>query len=233
MIKGRINSFQSLGTVDGPGVRFVVFMQGCHLRCIYCHNPETWTLSGGEEYTPEEVVQKVNKYRSYIKNGGVTVTGGEPLLQVEFVTELFKQLKSEGLHTAIDTSGFSHIDKCAELFKYTDLAICDFKFTSDEEYRKYTGRGIDEIVQFLDLASEHNVSVHIRQVIVPNINDNKENILKLKELLSKYNNIEKIELLPFRKLCLEKYEEMNLEFALKDTEEMSIDKIRELEEYLK
>ncbi len=222
-----------MGTVDGPGVRFVVFMQGCHLRCIYCHNPETWALNGGTEYTPEEVVQRVLKYRTYIKNGGVTVTGGEPLLQIDFVTELFKQLKLEGLHTAIDTSGFSNLEKCDELFKYTDLAICDFKFTTDEEYRKYTGRGIDEVVKFLDLANEHKVPVHIRQVIVPNMNDNKENILRLKEHLSKYDNIEKIELLPFRKLCLEKYEEMKLEYALKDTDEMSMEKIEELKEYLK
>ncbi len=120
---GKIQSFQSLGTVDGPGVRYVIFMQGCHLRCIYCHNPETWALEGGTEYTPEQVVEQVKRYRGYIKNGGVTVTGGEPLLQIDFVTELFKQLQSEGFHTALDTSGFSNLEKCDELFKYTDLVI--------------------------------------------------------------------------------------------------------------
>ncbi len=231
-MKGRINSFQSLGTVDGPGVRYVVFMQGCHLRCIYCHNPETWNIGGADEYDSEEVVEKILKYKAYIKNGGVTVTGGEPLLQVDFVTDLFKKLKAENIHTAIDTSGFSNLEKCKELFRYTDLVICDVKFTSDEEYRKYTGRGIDEVLAFLDLTKEMNIPVHTRQVIVPNINDTEENILKLKQLLSKYDNIEKKELLPFRKLCLEKYEDMNIEFKLKDTEEMNINKILDLQKIL-
>ncbi len=227
-MKGYINSFQSLGTVDGPGVRYVIFMQGCHLRCIYCHNPETWKLGVGDEYTTDEVVEKVLKYKSYIKKGGVTVTGGEALLQIEFVTELFKKLKANDIHTAIDTSGFSNIDKCKELFKYTDLVICDFKFTTDEEYKKYTGRGMSEVLDFLKLTKMCKIPVHIRQVIVPNLNDSEENVYKLKEILSDYDNIEHIELLPFRKLCLEKYEEMNLEFKLKDTEEMNPDRIREL-----
>ncbi len=231
-MKGRINSFQSLGTVDGPGVRYVVFMQGCHLRCIYCHNPETWNVGGADEYESDEVVEKILKYKSYIKNGGVTVTGGEPLLQIDFVTELFRKLKEQNIHTAIDTSGFSNLEKCKDLFKYTDLVICDVKFTSDEEYRKYTGRGIDEVLNFLDIANEMNIPVHVREVIVPNINDTEENIYKLKDLLSKYDNIEKIDLLPFRKLCLEKYEEMNLEFKLKDTDEMSHEKIKELQKIL-
>lgn len=231
-MKGRINSFQSLGTVDGPGVRYVVFMQGCHLRCIYCHNPETWNVGGADEYESDEVVEKILKYKSYIKNGGVTVTGGEPLLQIDFVTELFRKLKEQNIHTAIDTSGFSNLEKCKDLFQYTDLVICDVKFTSDEEYRKYTGRGIDEVLNFLDIANEMNIPVHVREVIVPNINDTEENIYKLKDLLSKYDNIEKIDLLPFRKLCLEKYEEMNLEFKLKDTDEMSHEKIKELQKIL-
>lgn len=233
MVKGRINSFQSLGTVDGPGVRFVVFMQGCHLRCIYCHNPETWNLNGGDEYTAVEVLEKIKKYKNYIKNGGVTVTGGEPLLQIDFVIELFKLLKKEGLHTAIDTSGYSNLDKCDELLKYTDLVICDLKFTSDKEYRENTGRGIDEVLNFLSLTQKYNVPVHIREVIVPNINDTEENILKIKEICSNYKNIEKIELLPFRKLCLEKYEELGIEFRLKNTDEMSYDKINHLYKFLK
>ncbi len=232
-MKGRINSFQSLGTVDGPGVRYVVFMQGCHLRCIYCHNPETWDLNkGGDLYTTEEVLTRILKYKSYIKNGGVTVTGGEPLLQIDFVIELFKLLKKENIHTAIDTSGFSNLDKCEELFKYTDLVICDVKFTNDEDYKNYTGRSINEVLNFLDLCQKHNVPVNVRQVIVPNINDNEESVLSLKQLLSKYDNIEKVDLLPFRKLCLEKYEQMGLEFKLKDTDEMSHEKIKVLEELL-
>ncbi len=227
---GRIQSFQSLGTVDGPGVRYVVFMQGCHLRCIYCHNPETWSLTGGKEYTPQEVFEQIKKYKSYIKNGGVTVTGGEPLLQIEFVTELFKLLKEDGIHTALDTAGFANGADCSELFKYTDLIICDLKFTSDEEYKKYTGKGIGEVLDFLDKTLEHSIPLHIREVIVPNINDTEEYIKGLNELLSKYTNVEKVELLPFRKLCLEKYEEMGLNFRLKDTAEMSKSRTTELEQ---
>ncbi len=230
---GKIQSFQSLGTVDGPGVRYVVFMQGCHLRCIYCHNPETWSLDGGDEYTPDEVFEQIKRYKNYIKKGGVTVTGGEPLLQSEFVTELFKLLKAEGIHTALDTSGFSNGADLTELFKYTDLIICDVKFTSNEDYKKYTGKGIDEVLAFLDKTSEYNIPVHVREVIVPGINDNENYIKSLKELLSKYSNIEKIDLLPFRKLCLEKYEEMGIDFRLKDTEEMSKIRTTELESLLK
>ncbi len=232
-VKGRIQSFQSLGTVDGPGVRYVVFMQGCHLRCIYCHNPETWNLNGGIEYSVDDVVGKISKYKKYIAHGGVTVTGGEPLLQAEFVTELFKRLKEDGIHTALDTSGFSNLDKCDELFKYTDLIICDIKFTTDEEYKKYTGRGIGEVIAFLDKAMEKNIPVHVREVIVPNINDTDEYVLGLKKFLSKYTNIVKIELLPFRNLCLEKYEELGINFRLKDTEQMNNERIKELSELLK
>ncbi len=230
---GKIQSFQSLGTVDGPGVRYVVFMQGCHLRCIYCHNPETWHLDGGMEYTPLEVFEQIKRYKNYIKNGGVTVTGGEPLLQTDFVTELFKLLKAEGIHTALDTAGFANGADLTELFKYTDLIICDVKFTSDEEYRKYTGKGIAEVLDFLDKTLENNIPLHIREVILPNINDSTEYIKGLKELLKKYTNIEKVELLPFRKLCLEKYEDLGLNFRLKDTDEMSKTRTEELEELFK
>lgn len=227
-MKGKIHSFQSLGTVDGPGIRYVVFMQGCHLRCVYCHNPDTWDINNSNEYTALEVFEKILKYKSYIKNGGVTVTGGEPLLQIDFVIELFKLLKNEGIHTALDTSGFSNLAKCDELLSYTDLVICDVKFNTDENYKKYTGRGISEVLDFLDLTKSLNIPVHIRQVIVPNINDTTENVKELKAILSNYPNIVKVEFLPFRKLCLEKYEQMNLDFKLKDTDEMSIERTKEL-----
>ncbi len=232
-MKGRINSFQSLGTVDGPGVRYVVFMQGCHLRCIYCHNPETWSMKGGNEYTAQDVVKKILRYKSYIKSGGVTVTGGEPLLQIDFLIELFKLLKKENIHTALDTSGYSNLDKCAELFEYTDLIICDLKFTTDEEYKRYTGRHISEVLSFLDLAKEHNKPVHIRHVVVPELNDSEEAINRLNEIISGYPNIEDVELIPFKKLCLEKYQDMGLDFKLKDTDEMSHSKLLDLKKIVK
>ncbi len=231
---GRIQSFQSLGTVDGPGVRYVVFMQGCNLRCVYCHNPETWDMKGGSNtFTTDEVVEKVLKYKAYIKKGGITVTGGEPLLQIDFVTELFKKMKAEGIHTAVDTSGYCDLSKVEELFKYTDLVICDVKFNNDENYRKYTGVPMQGVLDFLEATKKFNIPVNVRQVIVPGINDREENALELKEICNKFENIEKIDLLPFRKLCLEKYEQMGLEFKLKDTPEMSGDKTKEFMELIK
>ncbi len=231
---GRIQSFQSLGTVDGPGVRYVVFMQGCNLRCVYCHNPETWDKKGDSNtFTTDEVVTQVLKYRAYIKKGGVTVTGGEPLLQIDFVTELFKKLKEYGIHTAVDTSGYCNLEKCEELFKYTDLVICDLKFNNDENYRKYTGVPMQGVLDFLKVTEKFNVPVNIRQVIVPNINDTLENAVELKKICNGFSNIEKIDLLPFRKLCLEKYEQMGLEFKLKDTPEMSGEKTSEFMELIK
>lgn len=218
---GRISSFQTLGTLDGPGVRFVIFMQGCPLRCVYCHNPETWDIKGGDEYSAQEVFEKIIKYKSYIKNGGVTVSGGEPLLQIDFITELFKLLKNVGIHTAIDTSGIGIGDnkKIEELFKYTDLAICDLKFTNKEDYIKYTGGKLVDVQKFLDLTLENNIPIYIRQVIVPGLNDSQESINRLKEIVSKYTNMIKLELLPFRKLCLEKYENMGIDFPLANIEE--------------
>ncbi len=231
-MNGKIQSFQSLGTVDGPGIRYVVFMQGCNLRCICCHNPETWDLNAGKEYSVDEVIKRVLKYKPYMKKGGVTVTGGEPLIQIDFLIELFKRLKELNIHTALDTSGFGNHSKLEELFKYTDLILCDVKFNNDEDYKKYTGHGITEVLSFLDVADKCNVPVWIRRVIIPNISDTKDSILDMKELLSKYNNIEKYELLPFRKLCLEKYEELGIEFKLKDTPEMDEINTKKLQELL-
>lgn len=233
---GRIQSFQSLGTVDGPGVRNVIFLQGCPLRCVYCHNPETWDITSGYEYEACDIFEKILKYRPYTKNGGVTVTGGEPLLQIDFIIDLFKLLKNEGIHTAIDTSGFYYEKdrvKLDELLKYTDLIICDLKFTTEEEYKKYTGYSMCKVLEFLDIVNDSDTQVYIRQVVVPNINDTETNIIKLKEICNRYDNIEKIELLPFRKLCLEKYEQLNMEFKLKDTDEMSMYRLLELDEILK
>ena len=143
---GNIHSFESFGTVDGPGIRFVVFMQGCPMRCKYCHNPDTWGLSGGKKYTAEEVLKEVLKYKNYIASGGVTVTGGEPLMQIQFVTELFKMLKENGIHTALDTAGITFnqsdeksLEMHAELLKYTDLVLLDIKHIDDTEHKKLTG----------------------------------------------------------------------------------------------
>ncbi len=227
-IKGKIHSFQSMGAVDGPGLRCVVFMQGCPLRCIYCHNPDTHDSDGGDEYTPEEMLEKILRFKNYIKNGGVTVSGGEPLLQSDFVKELFTLLRENGIHTALDTSGIGDLIKAKELLTVCDLVLLDIKFLNVTDYEKYCGGSFRKVLEFLSLTKEMNVPLWIRQVIVPGINDGEENIREFLELLKDYENVKKIELLPFRKLCIPKYENLGIPFPLADTPEMSQEKIDEL-----
>ena len=177
-LKGKIHSFQSLGTVDGPGVRFVVFMQGCPLRCGCCHNPDTWDLSLGEEYTSEQILQKIIRFKEYFGDkGGLTVSGGEPLLQAEFVTELFKLCKNNGINTCLDTSGCVLNDNVKELLKYTDTLLLDIKYTENSLYLKHVGCLYDKVLEFLDYVNNCKVPTIIRQVVIPTLNDNKENIL--------------------------------------------------------
>ena len=231
-VTGRIHSFQSMGAVDGPGLRCVVFMQGCPLRCIYCHNPDTWRYDGGTEASPEELVQKILRYRSYITKGGVTVTGGEPLMQSAFVAELFRQLHTHGIHTALDTSCIGDPEGAKEVLRHTDLVLADVKFLSAEEYRYYCGGQFKTVQRFLELVDQMGIPMWIRQVIIPELNDRAEDILALRDFLNNYANIEKVELLPFRKLCLEKYEAMDLSFPLKDSPETTQERIAELYQYL-
>lgn len=225
-ITGRISSFQSMGTVDGPGIRNVIFLQGCPLGCIYCHNPETWDKNGGNEITDEEILNKILKYEKYIKkNGGVTVSGGEPLMQAEFVTSLFKKLKERGYHTAIDTSGIGSLKDAEEVLEYCDLVICDLKFTNNNDFEKYCHGNFETVLKFLRLSERMHKKLWIRQVIVPGINDSEEQVKKLKEIACNYSNLEKIELLPFRKLCTDKYKEMGIEFKAESIEQCGKDKL--------
>jgi len=212
-ISGRINSIQSLGTLDGPGIRFVVFMQGCNLRCGYCHNPDTWNLQEGSVTTPEELIDKVIRFKSYFgKDGGVTVSGGEPLLQAKFVTEFFKLCHKEGINTCLDTSGSILNSDAKELLNHTDRVLLDIKFTNDNDYKTYTGCSLNTPLLFLEELNCLNIPVTIRQVIVPTLNDSNENILKLKDIVKKYNCIDKIELLPFKKICKVKYDSLGMDF---------------------
>ncbi len=231
-ITGKISEFQSMGTVDGPGIRYVLFMQGCPLRCVYCHNPETWSTEG-KEYSVEEVVKKILNCREYItRNGGVTVSGGEPLMQWEFINELFIRMKEEGIHTSLDTSGICDIEGAKQVLEHTDLVICDLKFTSEEEYLKYTKGSLKKVFEFLDETKKQNVPLWIRHVVVPDINDNIKDIKKVNLIGKRYENLEKIELLPFRKLCISKYEGMKLDFPLKDKREISDKEIENFSRYL-
>ncbi|HEX2986233.1 MAG TPA: pyruvate formate-lyase-activating protein [Caproiciproducens sp.] len=230
---GKIHSFQSLGAVDGPGLRFVVFLQGCNLRCAYCHNPDTWNGSG-TEYSADEVCSKILRFRPYFgETGGVTVSGGEPLLQWEFVAELFRKLHKTGIHTALDTAGFGRPDGAREVLKHTDLVLCDLKFSDKENYRQYCGGRMQTALDFLKLTEELGVPLWIRHVVVPGLNDEKKQILKVAEIAAQYSNLKKMELLPFHKFCIPKYEAMGIDFPLKDYPECRPEEIQQLSEALK
>ncbi len=212
-IKGNIHSIQTLGTLDGPGVRFVVFMQGCNLRCSCCHNPDTWHMSGGNEYSPSEIADKAWRYREYFgTEGGITVSGGEPLLQAEFVHELFLLCHEKGINTCLDTSGSILNDAVMAMLAETDRVLLDIKYTDDSLYRKHVGCSIDTPLAFLSYLEKKQIPVTLRQVIIPTINDNEENILALKDIAQKHACIDKTELLPFRKICQVKYDKLNLPF---------------------
>lgn len=226
---GKVHSFQSMGAVDGPGLRCVVFMQGCPLRCVYCHNPDTHSFNGGDEYTPEDMLNKILRFRNYIKNGGVTVSGGEPLMQTGFVKELFTLLRENGIHTALDTSGIgADLEEAKKLLAVTDLVMLDIKFLDEKSYYEYCSSDFSKVIEFLKLTEEMKNPLWIRQVIVPGINDEEDNIHRLLHLLKDYSNVKKIELLPFRKLCVPKYENLGIPFPLADTEPCPQEKIDEL-----
>ena len=222
-MNGQIHSIQSLGTLDGPGVRCVVFLQGCPLRCIYCHNPDTWNPSGGVNMTPQEVFEKIKRYRSYYgSEGGVTVSGGEPLMQSAFVTELFTLCRQSGIHTAIDTSGHgADLKGLDSLLAVTDLVLLDVKMTTEDAYRQNIGGSLSKTLQMLDLLEENKIPVWIRHVVVPGVTDSEENLERLAKLLSGKRCIQKVEFLPFRKLCKEKYQQLGIDFPLADTDEAS------------
>ncbi len=210
--KGRISGFQSLGTLDGPGVRSVVFGVGCPLRCAYCHNPETWSEKG-EETTAGELADRILRFRPYTVRGGATFGGGEPLVQAKFFTALARLLKAEGMHIALDTSANVEGADVDELVSLIDLAIVDVKFASEEDYKKYTGGSLGLVKKFLDKLAALGKRVWIRQVTVPGLNDTESDVLRLREVIEPYKDIiDRVELLPFRKLCLEKYEQLGIPF---------------------
>ena len=226
---GKIHSFQSLGTVDGPGVRFVVFFQGCHLRCKCCHNPDTWSFSEGTEYTAEEIVKRVLRYREYFgKEGGITLSGGEPLLQADFAREIFTLCRQNGINTCLDTSGSILTETVKAVLKETDRVLLDIKYTNEEQYRENVGCTMKSALDFLDYLHEENIPVTVRQVIIPTVNDTEENMLALKKIISKYSNIDKTELLPFRKICQTKYDNMKLDFPFGHLPECKKDKVEAL-----
>lgn len=234
VLKGNVHSIQSLGTLDGPGVRFVVFLQGCNLRCGCCHNPDTWEMTGGAAYTPEEIVAKALRYREYFKEkGGITLSGGEPLLQAGFAREVFRLCHEAGINTCLDTSGSILTEDAKALLAETDRVLLDIKYTTDEDYHRYVGCDLERPLAFLEYLQEQQIPVTMRQVIIPSLNDNAENILALKEIAKTHPCIDKVELLPFRKICQVKYDKMEKEFAFGHLPEPTPDKMKELENLLR
>lgn len=230
-MKGYIHSIQSLGAVDGPGVRSVVFMQGCALRCAYCHNPDTWEFFGdnAQIFTPEELVEKLLRFRPYFgTEGGVTISGGEPLLQAEFVAEVFRLLQEQGIHTALDTAGQITGAQAEKVLKYTDLALVDLKFLTEQEYQINAKGSRKKVDEFLTLTQKMQVPVWIRHVVVPGLTATSEYLYQVKQQAEALPNLVKIEWLPFHDLCKEKYERMNLTFPLADTPVISHPEVEEL-----
>lgn len=221
-----------MGTVDGPGVRAVLFTEGCPLRCAYCHNPDTWEMKEESLVSSEEIAEKIIRLYPYIKNGGVTFSGGEPCMQSDFLYEVAVLLKEKNLHIALDTSGCILDESTKKLLSVTDMVLLDVKMTSEEDYERYTGGSLGKTVEFLSFLEDKGIEAWIRHVVVPGINDSEEDILRLKALLSPYKCITKTELLPFRTLCLEKYENMGIAFPLRDTPQTDGEKLKKLQELL-
>lgn len=229
-LKGSIDSIETLGLVDGPGIRTVVFLNGCKLRCLYCHNPEMWKIKD-YNMTVDELVNKILRYKPYYKdNGGVTFSGGEPLLQSDYLLEVCKRLKKEKINIALDTAGVGNYNE--KLLDYIDLIIFDIKAVKSDDYNYITGYKIDESLKFLNKCQEKNIKMWIRQVIVPKINDNEKNILELKKFISKLKNVEKVELLPYHTMAIDKYKKLDIEYKLTGLEAMNKEKCKKLEKLL-
>ena len=232
-VLGKIHSFQSLGTVDGPGVRYVVFMQGCNLRCSCCHNPDTWKVNSGDTYTAEQVANNAYRYKEYFgKDGGITISGGEPLLQAKFCERLFELCKEKGINTCLDTSGSILNNDVLSLLSFTDRVLLDIKYTNNQDYLKFVGCELDRVVEFLDVLNKKNITTTVRQVIIPTVNDNEDNILRLKRLTDKFPCVDKIELLPFKKICQVKYDNLNIPFPFGDLPTPTDESIKKLNQLL-
>ncbi len=230
---GYVHSIQSLGAVDGPGIRFTVFLQGCPLRCGCCHNPDTWEINAGTQYTAEEILKRAVRCKEYFgRDGGITVSGGEPLLQSDFVHEIFGLCHENGINTCLDTSGCILNDSVRALLLVTDRVLLDIKYTSDELYKKHVGTTIKAPLEFLSCLNAQKIKTTLRQVIIPTLNDNKENIEKIRKLKEEFSCIDTIELLPFKKMCRMKYDKMGIDFPFAHIPEPLEEKMEELNSLL-
>ena len=235
---GFIHSKESFGTVDGPGIRYVLFMQGCPMRCLYCHNPDTWKIGEGTEITVDEVIEEFNKNRAFYEKGGITVSGGEPLLQLEFLTELFKKCKEENIHTCIDTSGITfkeekeYIEKLDILLDFTDLVMLDIKHIESESHKALTGHENQNILAFAKHLEGKNIPLWVRHVVVEGYTDNKEDLIRLGEFIGKLKNLKGLDVLPYHTMGVNKYKEMGIPYKLEGVPALSKADAQKAKEYI-
>ncbi len=225
MTTGYIHSTESFGTLDGPGIRYVIFMQGCPLRCKYCHNPDTWEIGRGKEVTVSELLDEYEKNRGFYKNGGITVTGGEPLLQLDFVTELFREAKSRGIHTCLDTSGITYskkrLNSYVKLLSFTDLVMLDIKHIRPDSHKELTGADNESILSFARFVSERNIPLWIRTVIIGGITDKEDDLLALGEFIGALKTLKALDVLPYHTMGVSKYKELNIPYPLEGVPPLS------------
>ena len=229
----KVHSVESFGTVDGPGIRFILFLQGCNLQCKYCHNRDTWDVNQGQYRSLEDIIKQVRKYKNYIMpNGGVTVTGGEPLLQVKFLIEFFKELKKEGIHTCIDTSGMVGItEDIKELLSLTDLVLLDIKHIDDKKCKELVGVSNKLELNFAKYLSENNIKMWLRQVLIPGYTDDEKDLLKLKDFIKSLKTVERVELLPYHSMGKFKWNKLNVKYELEnvpDATQEDIDRAKKI-----
>ena len=235
---GFIHSKESFGTVDGPGIRYVLFMQGCPMRCLYCHNPDTWKTGEGIEVTSEEVIEEFHKNRAFYEKGGITVSGGEPLLQLEFLTELFRKCKAENIHTCIDSSGITYkeekeyIEKIDILLSFTDLVMLDIKHIESENHKALTGHGNENVLAFAKHLEKKNIPLWVRHVVVEGYTDKKEDLIKLGEFIGTLKNLKGLDVLPYHTMGVNKYKEMGMPYKLDGVPALSTDDARKAKEYI-
>lgn len=226
-MNGFIHSTESFGTVDGPGIRFVIFMQGCPMRCLYCHNPDTWKIGSGKEVTAAQLIAEYEKYKEFMHNGGITVSGGEPLVQTEFVTELFAAAKAKNINTCLDTSGvtFNPNDTRSidELIKYTDLVMLDIKHIDNEAHKKLTGHENINILAFARYLMQNKVPLWVRHVIVPGITDSSEELMELGQFLAELDNLKAVDVLPYHDMGKIKYKSLGIDYPLENVKPLSKD----------
>lgn len=227
MTTGRIHSIETFGTVDGPGIRSILFFQGCPLRCKYCHNRDTWDVKDGTEYTAEELIDNVSRYSSYWRSsgGGITASGGEATLQADFLAELFAIAKERDIHTCLDTSGFVDIEKIDKVLDNTDLVLLDIKHMNEEEAKNLTGVGIEKTLKLARHLDERNIPIWLRHVLVPGVTDSEENLSQIGELAASLNNIDRLEILPYHTMGVHKWENMGLNYELKDVRDADADDV--------